>query len=362
MDYMPILKWKRGEQTATKVLPAKVKAQVMPLAEVPEPPFDWEDNKPKKSLEEHIQDVAKATALYWGRTYPIAFDQPFAEPTAKLSGGSTAWELLFEELWGHGVEAIPVVSSMATSAELAAFKSLARAHDIPRWVLRWRADSATETVGAGSVANWLLKTAEAVGARPEQCVAVIDCGYVDTGTLPGAKANAAAWVGEVASAGKWERVVLASGAFPVNLAGHAAGSVWLPRSDWELYESLHSSLGAEFKVAYADYAVSHVLAFNDDPRLMRMSANLRYTTTKHWLVFKGKNVKDHGFGQYKSLCKLLVANKAFKGASFSAGDKNYAEIAGKADSKPGNATHWRRDATNHHIHFVIDQLASLDEL
>lgn len=362
MDYMPILKWKRGEQTAAQALPAKVKARVLPIAEVPEPPFDWDDNKPKKSLEEHIQSVAKATARYWGRTHPIAFDQPFTGPGALLAGGITAWELLFEELWGHGVEAIPVLSSMATSAELAAFKSLARTHEVTRWILRYRAESATETVAAGSIANWFVKTAKTVAARPEQCTALIDCGYVDSGALPGAKANAAAWAKEVASAGRWQAVALASGAFPVNLAGHPAGSVWLPRADWELYESLRSSLDTEHRVVYGDYAVSHVLAFNDDPRLMRMSANLRYTSTKHWLVFKGKNVKDHGFGQYNSLCKLLVANKAFMGPGFSAGDNNYADSAAKADAKPGNATHWRRDATNHHIHFVIDQLASLDGL
>jgi len=362
MEYMPILKWKRGEQTAAQALPSKLKSQVLPLAEVPEPPFDWEDSQPKKSIEEHIADVAKATARYWGRTHPIAFDQLFSGQDALLAGGTTAWELLFEELWAQGVEAIPVVSSMATPAELSAFKSLARNHDIPRWVLRWRAESAGQSVAAGSVAGWFSKTAKAIGAKPEQCDAVIDCGFVDAASLPAAKANAAAWLAEVGFAARWRSLVLASGAFPVNLAGHPAGNVWLPRSDWELFEAVHKSLGEELAVAYGDYAVSHVFAFNDDPRLMRMSANLRYTSDKHWLVLKGKNVKDHGFGQYKSLCKLLVANKVFKGAAFSAGDKNYAEIAAKVDAKPGNATHWRRDATNHHIHFVIDQLASLDEL
>ncbi len=47
------------------------------------------------------------------------------------------------------------------------------------------------------------------------------------------------------------------------------------------------------------------------------------------------------------------------GASFSPGDNNYELKATDPTATPGNATTWRRDATNHHIHVVLDQLAKL---
>jgi hypothetical protein len=94
---------------------------------------------------------------------------------------------------------------------------------------------------------------------------------------------------------------------------------------------------------------------------MVMSANLRHTHWQEWHVLKGKNVRDYGYDQYKDLCRLLVALPIYMQPTFSQGDANYDQVANNPKVGPGNATQWRRDATNHHIHVVLHQLAGLKE-
>lgn len=40
--YVPVLKWKRGEQSAVKLLDKDDKKRIFPLAEVPDRPYDYE--------------------------------------------------------------------------------------------------------------------------------------------------------------------------------------------------------------------------------------------------------------------------------------------------------------------------------
>ena len=157
--------------------------------------------------------------------------------------------------------------------------------------------------------------------------------------------------------------MLLCGAFPKNLAGVAKGTKQIPRVDWGLYGRVRSLAETEgLSVHFGDYGISHVEPFEGDPRKMVMSANLRYAHWDHWHVLKAKNVRDYGYEQYRDLCKLLILLPIYMKASFSHGDASYEGVANNPKVGPGNATSWRRDATNHHLHVVLHQLASLSGL
>jgi len=358
--YVPVLKWKLGEQSAVQPLSATQKASVFPIAELQDRPFDWANNKYTKTWDKHIRDVVKATAKHWGNKHEIAFDQPLTSDDELADSVGTVWEFLFAELWAAKVQAVPVISSYAGTKEIAALMAASTAAKRGRWVLRYVIDVDDPTPAPADVANWFVSTAAKIKAQPAEVDAVLDAAFVTDADLAAQTTRNAAILQAIFSAKTWRNVVLAAGAFPVNLAGVPKGTHQIPRADWALFLATRQSAALKGeKLVYGDYGISHVTAFDEDPRLLKMSANLRYTHWDKWFVIKGKSVKDFGFGQYRDICKVLVLLPIYMKAAFSHGDQNYSDVAANPATGPGNATHWRRDATNHHIHVVLHQVASL---
>jgi hypothetical protein len=108
--------------------------------------------------------------------------------------------------------------------------------------------------------------------------------------------------------------------------------------------------------AFGDYGIQHPEPEELDPRIIRMSASLRYTTTDSWLIAKGRNVRDFGFKQFGTICRKLRRRAEYSGAGFSWGD-NYISECGQGRETSGNATTWRQIGTNHHLAFVVNQIA-----
>jgi len=359
--YVPALKWKQGEHFAVRPLPSAQKTRLLPIAEVPDRPYDWEKERYKKSWDKHLDDAARATSTNWGTTHEIAVDQQIADGETLSGKPGTPWEYLFQSMWAAGVKAVPVLSTLASGSQQAALTKVAKSHKKGRWVLRFRADPHGHVPTTAQAMSWFSNAVAAVGARHEHVDAVLDLGHitVDPKTLV---ASTAAVLNAVAQLGKWRQLTLLSGAFPVNLAGIQKGTRQIARLDWDLYKRVTARSELEgVDLAFGDYGITHVDAFEEDPRRLRMSANLRYTHWKNWQVLKGKNTRDYGFIQYKDLCGMLVGLPIFLGATFSEGDANYEKLATDPSVGPGSPMHWRRDATNHHIHLVLHQLASLPE-
>jgi hypothetical protein len=359
--YMPALKWKQGEQLAASLLTGSQKAKLQPLADLPDRPFDWKNNKYTKSWDRHLDDIVTATVTHWGLNDEIAFDQVIEETDSLSANTGTPWEYLFAKLWAASVKAIPVLSTRASASEQAALIQVAKSHKHTRWALRYRCNPHGSLPGASQVTTWLENAVAALGAKHMQVDAVLDLGHVSA-LDKSLVANTAQVLQAIADMGSWRQVGLLSGAFPINLAGIQKGTRQIARLDWELFKRVSSRPELEStEISYGDYGIAHVDAFDDDPRKMVMSANLRYTHWKEWHVIKGRSVRDYGYAQYKDLCKILVALPIFCGAPFSPGDKNYEKLATDPKAGPGNATQWRRDATNHHVHVVLHQLANQPE-
>ena len=358
--YVPILKWKLGEQSAVQPLSPTQKASVLPVADLQDRPFDWAKDEYTKTWDKHIRDVVKATAKHWGTKHEIAFDQPLTSSDELAESAGTVWEFLFKELWAANVQAVPVISSYAGTNEIDALLAASMAAKRGRWVLRYVIDVDNQTPTPAEVATWIISTAAKIKAQPAEIDIVLDVAFVTDVDLPAQATRNAAILHAIFSAKTWRSVVLAAGAFPVNLAGVPKGTHQISRTDWALF--LATRLDPVLKgenLVYGDYGISHVAAFDEDPRLLKMSANLRYTHWDKWFVIKGKSVKDFGFDQYRDICKVLVLLPIYLKAAFSHGDQNYSDVAANPAAGPGNATHWRRDATNHHIHVVLHQVASL---
>lgn len=159
---------------------------------------------------------------------------------------------------------------------------------------------------------------------------------------------------------EWRRVIIAASSFPEDLSDVDASSVtMLPRREWLLWESLRRKPKQlpRGNLICADYPIAHPVPREIDPRMMRMSASIRYTTALGWLVVKGRNVRQFGFEQYFELASLLASRPEYSGPGFSWGDGYIAQCAA-GTSGPGNATTWRKVSTNHHVSLVVDQLSN----
>lgn len=357
--YVPILKWKRGEQLALSALPPSARRRILPLAEIQNRPFDWQSEEYTRTWRQHLEAVVQATRKYWGTEQEIAFDQPLegseSEDGSDDFDGVAPWRYLFEMLWDADVNAVPVVSSYALREELSSLATLPFRQRRRRFVLRAHFDDEEQDGQPVDVGAWFRKTMKMLQASHSDVDAVFDLGYFAGDVEEGAMAEyCATTLREIALQGPWRTLTLASGAFPVNLASYKTGAHKIPRYDWELYREVAEQMSQ--RVLYSDYGVNYTDAFEMDPRTIRMSANLRYTHLKYWRVYKARNVKEHGFDQYRNLCELLVNSPEYLGREFSEGDKNIHKVATDPKAGPGSATTWRRDATNHHIHVVLSQL------
>lgn len=133
----------------------------------------------------------------------------------------------------------------------------------------------------------------------------------------------------------------------------------IPRNEWLLYKQLVPALKRSgIRVpTFGDYAINHPEVSQMDMRLLKPAGTIRYATDDGWLIIKGPNVRDYGFGQYVNHCKNVMQSPFFPGASFSMADK-YILACANGRASTGNLSTWRWVGTNHHVEKVIQDVAN----
>ena len=161
---------------------------------------------------------------------------------------------------------------------------------------------------------------------------------------------------------KWKTVTIAGGSFPKDLQELSVGEHLLPRTEWDCWKQLVRARLLRIPT-FGDYATLHPYlqpAFSG----MNVSASIRYTTDEHWLVMRGEgllNKDGAGHAQYPANAQLLMERPEFCGRDFSFGDNYIYERPFKID-QPGTPRNWVTAGVNHHVTFVVRQIARLFEL
>jgi T4 beta protein len=354
--YVPVLKGKEGEFAALEVLVSDIRAHVMPLIEIPEVPYDYANDRPAKSLDEHIAGIAMRLRKCW-LDGPLYLDLPWFGEDEYLTDGRIALEAVLADCVRLGVKAVPVVSRTSSANYVSAagrYAATAQAGSCIRLLVADFEEDIDIVVEVDRLLDGLS------GATISSTDLVID--LEDLGSDAGrAVLIARSVISMVPKLDEWRRVVLAAASFPEDLSDVDAATITpLPRREWELWKILQKRRSSLLRadLIFGDYAITHPVPKELDPRTMRMSANIRYTTPNNWLVVKGKNVRQYGFDQYFELCKTLVERPEYCGVGFSWGDTYIADCAAGMTG-PGNATTWRKVGTNHHVTLVAQQIANL---
>lgn len=333
-SYFPILKWKQGEQGAIYNLAAADRTQMLPIIE-PQPPTKGTIGSVLKTQLEKI-DAAQ---------YPVAIDLRTVYPTGVPL---PTLARLCIALQAAGLQALPAINSsdaFLNPTALAAFKGL------PAIVLRLDV-RVTPLVNALA----LIQALRGAVGRRTQIFVVVDLGALGDSPAPNLVTLVEPFVRDITATGVVTRTALAGGSFPFTLQGLPQGAqTRIPRKEWLVWQQLVQRPGCT-DARFGDYAVTNPQPMEIvDPSRMNPSAAIRYALQDEWWLLRAGGVRTSGFGQYNTLCQLLIRSPDYAGANFSYGDGRYQFHAGTGAST-GNLTTWRRDATNHHLVQTVRQL------
>lgn len=351
--YVPLLRWRQGEYEALFRLREPQKDATLPLIEILPPDYDFELQKPKKDLDEHLTLFGKRLTAKWGGRAALV-DTARLDPSARMADGRHPLGYILDQARTAGTPLIPVtglnrdlpyqaavrVAAMIDGHGATLRCSLAEALD-PDF------DAHVMTLLGTIQVHWtkldIVIDLETPAFDPQdQLVAII------IAALTGASIFTAA-----------QSVTLMATSFPESLAGMTKAIERFPRHEWQLYKAVIAALPEDVRrPIFGDYGIAAISFAQGDMRYMRGSPNIRYTIDDAWVVVRARGTKRGSNTAYPGLCGLVTGSGAYLGSGFSPGSEYIANCE-TGHAKRGNATTWKWVATNHHITKVLDDLARL---
>lgn len=365
--YVPILKAKSGELTALGSLKAETKPNVVPLLEIPNAKWDFVEGKPLETTKELFDRIIPYIEKNW-KDYPFFIDvygDPLLNPDEK---DVNVADVLHESLDGKDLKFVPVVSFDYPQNYN---KSIVDKLSSDGRGCALRVTFGPESMYAQEDYDDFLKE---TGLSPGDVDLILDMGSVYKDGLDAVYLAARLIIAETPYIKEWRNVILSASSFPksVGQVVQENGEKILERPEWLGWERLSNLPKISRLPIYSDYSISHPEVFDDlDPRTMKLSGAIRYTTTAGWLIVKGERLtgkkangqKAKGFVQFHELSSRLVNSADYHGEGFSWGDDFIAKCANPEDkdSSTGSLTTWRKVGNSQHIELVIQQLAKLGE-
>ncbi|QNB45879.1 hypothetical protein BR63_05835 [Thermanaerosceptrum fracticalcis] len=350
--YVPVLKWKRGEQIALKQLDASSRESLTPLIELVPVPYDYVNERPAKSIDDHLNGIGEELLNAWGEKRPVFIDPYWIDQSERMSNGLHPFYFILEDIRRNKMKAIPVTG---TSRDKDYQQEVIKAHkkDGLGVCLRLEDEDFLDVKGA------IIDLIKLLKVTPAETDIIIDLRSISTNDDSKNAIFALTLLKDLPSIMDWRTLTICASAFPETLSEIPANSIGIiPRSEWGVWKILKGKEHLFKRMpTFGDYAIAHPEYVDIDPRIMRMSGNIRYTTENSWLVVKGVQVKKNTWDQMHGLSAQLVNHPSFCGKGFSWGDE-YVFNCSNRDCSSGNAETWRRVGTNHHLTYVTKQISN----
>lgn len=351
--YVPVLKWRQGEYTALSKIPDLIKTRFTPLLEIPGIEWDFEAAALAKTADQHLTPFAVRLKKKWGG-YPAFVDLKLLDPNLRMHDGSHPVDAIFNGIRENKAIGIPVTGVERDDHHQAAIRRALR-RDQNGVCVRIGADQLIADNTTQRISDLMTD----LGVSHGDVDLVLDFGAPTFQPIDDIALFFAMTYRRFEALGVWRTTTIVATSFPKVMAGLAEAGTEIKRGEWLVYKKLITILGAaERRPTFGDYAIAYPELPQEDMRLLKPAATIRYTTDDAWHIVKGRNVRDNGFGQYQTHCKTVVKSGKFMGAEYSAGDKYIADCM-KGTAKTGNLTTWRWVGTNHHLIKVINDVASL---
>jgi hypothetical protein len=352
--YIPILKGREGEYGALQML--QDRNGLTPLLEVPPIPWDYEEERPAKTIDKHLEKVAQKIQRSWGPDRTILLDLLWISESERMDDGRHPIQYVFDSGRNLGIRLLPVIGLLKGDEYLDACRE-AEQQDHRGVCIRVQREDFADFA---DVAEPIGRILDGIKVPPSESHFILDLRALTPSERDVSAAEVIELINRIPMLVSWRSFSLAATSFPQNLMGlPPSDSSLLPRTEWTLWQQIWRNRGSIPRVpAYADYAISHPEPAEVDPRVVRPSASVRYTCADAWLILKARNLKDHGYEQFHEVCRDLIKAAQYSGRSFSWGDTYIDDCAAKRVGT-GNLTTWRKVGTSHHLVFVPRQLASV---
>ncbi|GAB3780320.1 beta family protein [Dyella agri] len=349
--YFAVMKGKMGELQAAGDLADDVLERTTFVWELPPQPYNHETRAYGKTVDSHIEAFSKRLHDALPDETHCFLDCRFLKNAAPLENGEIPLQAVLRSCADLGAH--PSIGDAPTDDEIA----VVREHVGQRngeVLLRLSARTFAK-IGFAMKLDELLNS---IGAQPNQCHLFFDfeqlSAEVDASPQTFAAYSAIAGLRDIA---EWLSVSIVGASTPKTLPPAEQCPKLLPRLEWNIWREVVSNLGQNRRIpSFGDYGVSSHNIEELDPRLITVSANIRYTAADGMWAFKGRSLRRHSFEQFRSLSQQIVQHEAYSGPEFSWGDKYILECANGL-GRTGNTTTWRRVGTNHHVSFVARQIA-----
>lgn len=352
--YVPILRWKKAEQTALAKLSSSDARCVTPLIEIV--PGNLMAGGDRRG------DIGQTANRMSSELFRVWNERPFYVdlhnlPEDLLTEGPRHLLTLLGECGStRGLSMIPVTELGKRDVYQSAVVSVLGSHKQGVCVRLSRDDLRRPTLGCDT-----LRVLASLTIEPEHADLLIDLGAEDGNDADVPSLMTICKV--VPNVAQWRNFILAGGAFPVDLSQLQKNRIHrtVRRVDWIFWrdQTLGASQGERLPT-YSDYTVQHA-RYQERKEQSNYSASIRYTSSEYWVIMRGEGVLNEdgpGAAQWPANAQLLCEQPEYCLGSFSYGDKYIKEMSLQTE-RTGTATTWLQAGINHHMTFVVRELASL---
>jgi hypothetical protein len=380
--YVPILKWKRAEQSALQALGDKKRDVMTPLIELVMPMvslYKKTGRKEEKKIirktqeeifaevvqkfkEKRVKEIPEEILQSWGAR-PVFLDFTLLYDGIQLKVDSL--NSIISAGMDMGLKIIPVLNLNDDLKIKEAVASLSKKYDQGICLRVTSSDIANPNALNTKIEDFLKN----FNLSRKNIDLLIDIKQIkEMGGQYLQFMNASQKIKNLSG---WRNFIFASGAFPENLSEFKVEKPKsAPRFDWQNWLYHKKKKGLARNPIFADYAIRNPI-FKEALQYYQPTPSIKYTLENDWLIMKGEMYQsDH----YLANAKLLVEDtNYFYGEKFSWGDTNIAQKAKyyhqyvrdinrgkiKKGKGTGRNTDWIAWGINHHLISVVDQIANL---
>lgn len=327
--YVPIIKWKQGEQGALSALDESIKDQIIPLIEI----------VPEVNIEKFESILGKCWA-----NRDFYFD---VIPECYEIHGDTFYFDLLEKCNPNFV--IPVLC-LEDSDEVIQDTFNYTNNGVAFRITSFDADNLEQRLES------ILRN-----FKNEEFDLIFDLKSVSEENIKDKTIVLKAMLSDVPDFNRFRNIILSGCSFPETLSNIPKYTITeAPRFELKLWrESQKHNKKYGINLIYSDYCINN-LKYTEYVVGMTPTFNIRYTSDNNYILIKGDTIKKGGLDSRNivQICDLIINSGYFQGENYSWGD-NYIATRNCECESNGNLSTWRKVGTNHHITFVVNQLSNL---
>lgn len=354
--YVPILKWKRAEQNALKVLEEKHKKCITPLLQFVMPKGKQTEQRQDiiAKLEGQLDKIPTRIIEVWGKM-PVFIDVSLLYTIPLKVKSLNVISRLGHNLGGVFIPAIHLndekpLKNIAYELAKKNKTGLCLRLICPDFIDLEKMNKDISNMLSDSVLNEsdidIIVDIKETDADSNKCIKYIE----KSQGIPNLM--------------KWRTLSFASGAFPEDLSAFKLDEENLiTRIDWKSWKEYVTGTKLKRKPSFSDYTIQHPI-YNEAAQFYHPTTSIKYTLENEWLILKGKK---HRFEMYLGSAKLLSKDQRFYGENFSYGDKYILTKANHCDAYlknkkvggTGSTETWITAGINHHLALVANQVSNL---